>query len=242
MPSIVNVLVVGVSEGQHWPSHCSTSPRAELNVSLLSRDGSVHGGFPNIRVFQTDYSEASLAQACKGQDAIVSTMSALATMTQTKIINAAIVNGVKRYNPSDFGLNTSDMSSIAENLPALYQRLKPKKQILDYLEEKASQSPEFTWTAIGAAPLFGWTLKSGFLGTSVPNRTSTIIDSENEAYTTTTIPHIARAIVGVLQKPNLTANKYLLVTSFQTTQNQILDTAERVTGQKFEVTRVNAET
>lgn len=81
----------------------------------------------------------------------------------------------------------------------------------------------------------------GFLGTSVPNHTSTIIDSGNEPYITTTIPQIARAIVSVLQKPDDTANQYLLVTSFKTTQNEILAAAERATGEKFEVTKVEAE-
>ncbi|KAH6722881.1 hypothetical protein BKA61DRAFT_500897 [Leptodontidium sp. MPI-SDFR-AT-0119] len=231
MSSIVNVLVVGAS-GNIGPAIVQHLLSANFNVSLLSRDGSIHSAFPSIKVFQTDYSEASLAQACKGQDAIVSTMSALATMTQAKIIDAAILNGVKRFIPSDFGLNTPDI---------VVSTTKPKKQILDYLDERASQNLDFTWTAIGAAPLFDWTLKSGFLGTSIPNRTSTIIDSGNEAYITTTIPQIARAIVGVLQKPTLTANKYLLITSFRTTQNQILETAQRATGQKFEVTKVDAE-
>ena len=83
-------------------------------------------------------------------------MSALGTMTQTKIIDAAVANDVKRFIPSDFGFNTPDMSAIEQHLPALYQRLKPKKTILDYLEEKASGNHNFTWTAIGAAPLFDW--------------------------------------------------------------------------------------
>lgn len=90
-------------------------------------------------------------------------MSALATMTQAKIIDAAILNGVKRFIPSDFGLNTPDMSAIEKHLPALYQRLKPKKQILDYLDERASQNLDFTWTAIGAAPLFDWVLSKNLV-------------------------------------------------------------------------------
>ncbi|KAH7355300.1 hypothetical protein BKA65DRAFT_582117 [Rhexocercosporidium sp. MPI-PUGE-AT-0058] len=240
MSPIKNVLVVG-AKGNLGPVVVQHLLSANFNVSLLSRDNSTNSDFPNIKVFQTDYSEASLTQACRGQDAIVSTMSALATMTQTKIIDAAIVNGVKHFIPSDFGFNTPDMSTIKEHLPALYQRLMPKKQILDYLDGKASENLDLTWTAIGAAPLFDWTLKSGFLGTSVPNKTSTIIDSGNEPYITTTIPQIARAIVRVLQKPTLTANKYVLITSFQTTQNQILETVERATGQKFEITKVDAE-
>ena len=138
MSSIKNVLVVGVSDnipGSSWnqvtdyrkakgnvgPVVVQHLLSAKFTVSLLSRDNSINSTFPNVKVFQTDYSEASLAQACKSQDAIVSTMSALATMTQTKIIDAAIANDVKRFIPSDFGLNTPDMSAIEQHLPALYQ-------------------------------------------------------------------------------------------------------------------------
>lgn len=58
---------------------------------------------------------------------------------------------------------------------------------------------------------------------------------------TTTIPQLGRAIASVLQKPAETVNKYYLVISFKTTQNEILATAERATGQKFAVTKVDAE-
>jgi hypothetical protein len=148
MSPIKNVLVVGVSEniprssrnqvtdnqkakGNVGPVVVQHLLSANFTVSILSRDNSINSAFPNVKVFQTDYSEASLAQACKGQDAIVSTMSALATMTQTKIVDAAVANHVKRFIPSDFGLNTPDMSAIEQHLPVLYQRLKPKKMILD---------------------------------------------------------------------------------------------------------------
>ena len=88
-------------------------------------------------------------------------------MTQTKIIDAAVANGVKRFIPSDFALNTPDMSEIEHHLPALYQRLKPKKKILDYLSQKALQNPDFSWTAIGAAPLFDWVNYSTTLMTTL---------------------------------------------------------------------------
>ena len=86
------------------------------------------------------------------------------------------------------------------------------------------------------------TSKIGFLGTSIPNHTTTIIDSGNESYLTVTIPQIARAIVSTLQRPSETANKYLTIYSFITTQNQVLAAAEKVTGQKFEVIKTDAET
>lgn len=45
----------------------------------------------------------------------------------------------------------------------------------------------------------------------------------------------------MLQKPAETANKYFVITSFKTTQNQIVEVAERATGQKFEIKKVDAE-
>ena len=83
-------------------------------------------------------------------------------MAQTKIIDAAIANGVKLFVPSDFGPYTPDMSAIEQHIPAVYQRLKPKKAILDYLNEKASRNSDFTWTAIGSAPLFDWVFNLDF--------------------------------------------------------------------------------
>lgn len=48
-------------------------------------------------------------------------------------------------------------------------------------------------------------------------------------------------MVSTLQHSADTSNKYLLVTSFKTTQNEILETAERATNQKFEVKKVDAD-
>ncbi|KAF8859284.1 NmrA-like family protein [Acephala macrosclerotiorum] len=240
MSSIKNVLVVG-AKGNIGPVVVQHLLAANFTVSLLTRDSSTRITFPNIKVFQTDYSEASLAEAFKGQDAVVSTISVLGKMVQTKLIDAAVTNGVKRFVPSDYAYKSYDMSEIERLVPVLHQRLKPNKVILDYLEGKAAHTPNFTWTAIGGGALFDWTLKTGFLGTSISNHTSTIIDSGNEPYITTTIPQIARAIVSILQHPSPTANKYLTILSFSTTQNKILAAAEEATGKQFEVNRVGAD-
>ncbi|KUJ10823.1 NmrA-like family protein [Mollisia scopiformis] len=240
MSSIKNVIVVGANGniGSIVTQHLLS---ANFNVSILTRENSTSTTPPNAQVFQTDYSEASLASAFKGQDAVVSTVGVLGKPTQTKLIDAAIASGVKRFIPSDFAYKSNDMSDIERVIPLVYQRLTPNKTILDYLEAKAAQHPNFTWTAIGGGPLFDWTLKTGFLGTSIPNHTSTILDSGNESYATVTIPQLARAVVSTLSAPEKTANKYLTVTSFSTTQNEILAAAEKVTGQKFAVKRVGAQ-
>lgn len=129
---------------------------ANFTVSLLTRDSSTSTSSPGVKVFQTDYSDSSLAEAFKGQDAVVSTISVLGKMIQTKLIDAAVANGVKRFIPSDYAYKSYDMSEIERLVPLLHQRLKPNKVILDYLEAKAGQNPNFTWTAIGGGALFDW--------------------------------------------------------------------------------------
>ena len=84
-------------------------------------------------------------------------------------------------------------------------------------------------------------MKLGFLGTSLSKHTATIIDSGNVPYYTTTRAQIGRAIASILLKPAETANKYLFITSFITTQNQVVEVCEEVTKEKFELEHVSAE-
>jgi hypothetical protein len=95
----------------------------------------------------------------KGQDAVVSTIGALGTLTQTKLIDAAIAAGVKRYIPSDFAPNTPELGAMEKVLPELYIRLKPKRTVIEYLEKQVETHPEFSWTAVGSGPLFDWVWK-----------------------------------------------------------------------------------
>jgi hypothetical protein len=126
-----------------------------FNVSILTRDASKSSTFGS-KAIQTDYSEASLLEVLKGQDAVVSTIGALGTLTQMKLIDAAIAAGVKRYIPSDFAPNTPELGAMEKVLPELYMRLKPKTTVIEHLKEQAEAHPEFSWTALGSGPLFDW--------------------------------------------------------------------------------------
>ena len=79
------------------------------------------------------------------------------------------------------------------------------------------------------------------MGTSIATKTATIIDSGNEPYPTVTRAQIGHAIASVLQNPLETANKYLFITSWITTQNQVLEAAESATGSKWQVNHVTSE-
>jgi hypothetical protein len=68
------------------------------------------------------------------------------------------------------------------------------------------------------------------VGADVEARTMTIIDSGEELFQTTNMRLAAAAVVSILRRPTETANQYLSIASFNTTQNEILRVLEIQTG------------
>lgn len=121
----------------------------DITVTVLSRTSS-EATFPaDVTVHKTDFSDADLELAFKGQDAVISLVGATAFGEQIKFIDAAIRAGVKRFIPSEFSANT--LSDAVRQLLPLWEQ---KKAILDYLKSKESDG--FTWTGIATALLFDW--------------------------------------------------------------------------------------
>lgn len=60
-------------------------------------------------------------------------------------------------------------------------------------------------------------------------------------FQTTTIGLVAKAVASVLKHPKETANKYLLIASFQPTLNQVLQIVEEETSSKWTVEHVSTQ-
>lgn len=125
-----------------------TSSPHNYNVSVLSRQESSYKAPEGVKLIKTDYSPESLASVLKGQDAVVSAITTTAVLDQKKIIDAAIVAGVKRFIPSEYGVDTSDPVSLKRVPPLAF-----KNQIREYLESKQGQ---IEWTSIYTGPFFDW--------------------------------------------------------------------------------------
>lgn len=122
---------------------------AKFNVSVMSRASS-KATFPeNVRVYKTDYSESSLISSLEGHDAVVSTISGSGLKEQQKIIDAAILAGVKRFIPSEYGIDVCHPKAM-EIVPFFNQ----KQQINAYLRSKESQG--ITWTSVATGPFLDW--------------------------------------------------------------------------------------
>ncbi|KAK8032210.1 NAD(P)-binding protein [Apiospora arundinis] len=195
---------------------------AGFTVVALTRAGSstpLPDGVAAVR--QVDFTSLEdLVGALAGQDAVVSVIGTMAVAQQKVLVEAAAQAKVKRFLPSEFGLNTRGAGLRDTKLGRM---LKPKMEMVDRLMELAEKSHgAFTWTGVGNNLFFDSSLEAGLLGIDIPSRKATIVDSGSEPFSTSNRQQVAWAVVSVLQRPEETANRYLMVQSFVTTQNQLL--------------------
>ena len=118
------------------------------NVTVLSRAASSYTPPAGVSQIKTDYTHDSLVSALKGQDVVVSTISMEVTTDQTKIVDAAIEAGVKRFIPSEFGSDTTNKVT-QESFPPFMTKV----EVLKYLQSKQDQ---IEWTAIFNGFFFDW--------------------------------------------------------------------------------------
>lgn len=234
-------------------------------------------------------SEESLTAGLAGQDALVCVIGTMATGEQMTLVDAAVAAKVKRFIPSEYGLNTRTVGASTK----LGRMLSTKIKTVDYLIAKTEQFDWFSWTGLGNNLFFDWvsnprvlslfacllsshndrqSMKAGLLGIDLAAKKATIVDSGNETFSTTNLALIGQAVTSILKKPEETANKYLgkdfpqsvplatplttrktlslwrirwltwntVISSFTTTQNEILKVVEEQTGSKFETEHITA--
>jgi hypothetical protein len=78
-------------------------------------------------------------------------------------------------------------------------------------------------------------LSLGFWGFNKATKTATIYDSGNEPFHASNVALITKAVAEVFSRPEQTANRYLTIGSFNTTQNEVLRTITEVTGEQWNV-------
>ncbi|TQN64315.1 Isoflavone reductase-like protein IRL, partial [Colletotrichum shisoi] len=211
-----------------------------FDVTAVSRQSSTATFPPGVAVRRADLSSVeSLTAAFAGQDAVVSAISTVAVIVpgaQDPLIDAAVAAGVKRFVPSEYGLNTRNLEG-----EILGDWLKAKTAAVDYVIKKAEANPGFTWTGVGTSLFFDWSITRGIYGISLENKSITIFDSGDQKVSTTSLSFLAEGIAAVLLHPDETANKYINIVEFEVTQNQLHKLFEEETGATFAVERKTAD-
>ncbi|KAF7122634.1 hypothetical protein CNMCM5793_000659 [Aspergillus hiratsukae] len=210
-----------------------------FNVTVLTRESSkARRSIPSTAAVITiadSYPLEDLVKAFKGQDAVVNAVTSFSVAEQHKFIDAAVAAGVKRYVPSEYGLDNNNAE--AQELSPVF---KDKGMVQQYLRSKESTG-RLTWTAIACGTLIGWSLRNNFLGLHYPSRSITFTDDGEGYFSTTTLDNTALALNRVLLNPSTTANRIVFTSDFATTQKELVETIERLTGEKWERKSLNTE-
>lgn len=235
--TIKTVLVIGPS-GNVGRSTIKALLDEKFEVTGLSRTSSEATLPSSVRHVKSDYSEASLREIFKDQDAVISTISSIAVgdalASQKAIIKAAIAVGVKVFFPSEYGIDTSDRSA-STYVPFLADKI----ETMDYL--KANED-KISWTALITGSMFDWGLNiPGFGGWNLSTRSASIFDGGNIPYEATNLDQVGRGIAKCLKNPGLTRNQYVYVNSFTITQNEVLKALEENMKEKFTVSQGRVE-
>ncbi|OCT51033.1 nmrA-like family protein [Cladophialophora carrionii] len=229
------IVVVGGSGAAGAPIVRALVEAMKFEVSVPSRAGS-QSTFPEgVNVIKTDYTHDKLVAALKGQDVVISTITTFSVDQQQLLIDASVEARVRRFLPSEFGVDTSD-PSIGKLVPPTGV----KNETVAYLKTKESSG--LSWTAVIVGAFFDWVFdQPGVLGWNLPEKCVTIFDGGDVEFEATNLAQIGRSVVAILERPEETANQYVYVNSFTTTQNKMLKAFEELSGEQFKVTHANTE-
>jgi hypothetical protein len=75
------------------------------------------------------------------------------------------------------------------------------------------------------------------MGFDVSKKVAIIYDKGTEEFTGTTLEGIGQSVVGVLEHPDETANRFVTVMSIRTCQNELLEAFQAATNEPWEVKR-----
>ena len=125
----------------------------------------------NVKIITTDYSPTSLVLAFAGQDAVLSLLGLSAIGDQQyALVEAAVKAGVKRFLPSEFGLDNASAQVLAVLPP-----FRVRTELVDTLKAKQAAGSPMEWTAVIAGMFLDWGFRIGFLGLDVEQRTAELV-------------------------------------------------------------------
>lgn len=206
-------------------------------ITIVQRASSTKTAVPpSVRVvtIPDDYPHDSLVAAFTNQDAVINCVTTLAVRTQLRIISAAVEAGVKRFVPSEYGLNNNN--TAARELCSVFRE---KGEIQDYLR---SLEDRMEWTSFAVGMWLNWSATHEFLGMHIAQKRFVLWDDGEGLFSTTTEENTALAVVNSLTKKwEETKNQVVWLSDFAVSQKQLLGAIERFTGEEFKTEVIDSE-
>lgn len=239
--SLKNVLLIGTGNAGGPILRELVNNKSKLNIHVFTRkenDPSLEEyKAQGVTIVKGDPKDkTSLVNALKGIDVIISTVGSRGFDDQFTFIDAAIEAGVKRFIPSEFGVNHNHPALGGENHPVFSKLCKTAK----LLEEKAKEG-KITYTLFHSGSWPEWGLKNGFLGFNLAEKKATIFGDGNKKTPFSTLESVSKYVVAAILNPAASENKDLKLADFQITQNELLEALEKATGTKWTTTTVSSD-
>lgn len=147
-------------------------------------------------------------------------------------MNAAETAGVKRFVLDDYGNSPTNQRGLVELEPFR----SPRRKMVELAECLAAGNRNFTWSALVTGNFIDYSVKKlPWFGFSINESKARLVDDGTEPFTAVTVEDVGVAVRGILRKPAETANTILHIRSVQTSQKEILETLEDMTGRRWEV-------
>ncbi|PWY66104.1 NAD(P)-binding protein [Aspergillus heteromorphus CBS 117.55] len=235
--TIQKVAIFGAS-GNFGTPITAALQRAGFNITIITRTESSSTFPAGLPVIRTSYTLENLTTALAGQDAAICVVGPGGIGAQVTMIEAAEAAGVKRFIVDDFGWGPD-----FRNLPEFRAIHAHRRAGWELARAKAEANPNFTFTGITSGNPIDWAMKRfPLMGFDIAQCSALIYDSGTEKFTATTLAGIGQSVVGVLQHPDETANRFVKVLSLITNQTELLEAFQRVTGRQWPVQRASAQT
>lgn len=210
--------------------------KTEFEVTIIARASSkgVYDIPVTLKQVSDNYNQDEITTALEGQDAVIIAFAHAGNAHHRTIMDAAADAGVKHIVPNHWGSN-AELSIIHE----VSDRAKALDRDVDYLRQRQDRS---SWTAIVPGIFFDSAFPNSLLGFNLQNKTVEVWDSGNATFSASTHDDIANATIAVLKNPEAVKNQYAYTSSFSTSQNQLLDVVQKLTGRTWTVkTVISAE-
>lgn len=166
----------------------------------------------------------SLTTALRHHDAVISAQNHVANAAQLLLVEAAALAGIKRFIPSEFGIDT--LHPRASTLPSVA----PKVEIQEALKKQARESG-MSYTLICTGPFLDWGLQVGFI-MDVKGRKAELFDGGERLFSATSLKSIGQAVVGVLRNLEETENRAVYVQDAALTLKGLLEMAKKAGGEQ----------
>ncbi|OPB41883.1 hypothetical protein A0O28_0104430 [Trichoderma guizhouense] len=211
-----------------------------FTITLIQRASSkakmpVH--FKTITV-PDSYPTDELIPAFQGHDVVINCMTSFSVADQFRIIDAAIAAGIRRYVPSEYGLNY-----MRHDAQALNQVFNDKGKIQEYLRAKA-QTGVIEWMSIACGMWIRWSMANDFLGMHIGERRFVFWDDGEGYFSCTTEENSAQGLVKALLAAGTDRDVYkntvIYLSDFAITQKQLLEAIERIQGVKYTTESINS--